>query len=177
MRRRFWILFLLVLGMLACGPAWRRPPNVANLDNPGKAYVCLELPADQMKAAEEAVQMWDKSLSNWKRFIPIASGNDSSCAFWVHETMEDHPKEPTALAWASMIGGREIYMHIGRYEKDTRGILLHELGHALGAQHIAGTLMNSHWFPGAFVCPDVQTVSQVAAYHGINLETLSWCTP
>lgn len=178
MHRRLVALFLFVAIFVACSPSWRKPPvSLANLNDSGKAYVCLDLPDSQQKAAVEAVEMWDRAIGNWKHLVPIKSHDDSFCGFWVHETREDHPKDPTALAWASIIGGREIYMKIGSYEKDTKGILLHELGHALGAQHVKGTLMNAHWSPGAFICPDVTTVSQVAAFHGLNLETLSWCTP
>lgn len=178
MHRRIVALFLFVAIFVACSPAWRKPPaSLANLDRSTTAYVCLDLPDSQQKAAVEAVEMWDRAIGSWKHLVAVKSHDDSFCGFWVHETREEHPKDPTALAWASIIGGREIYMKVGRYEKDTRGILLHELGHALGAQHIKGTLMSANWGPEMFICPDVSTVAQVAAYHNLNLETLSWCTP
>ena len=178
MHRRIVAFFLFVAIACACSPSWRKPPtSLANLDRATVIYVCLDLPESQQKAAREAVELWDKAIGNWKHLIAVRSHDDSFCGFWVHEIRENHPKDPTALAWASAIGGREIFMKIGSYEKDTKGILLHELGHALGAQHINRTLMNPNWWPGAFVCPDVSTVAQVAAYHNLNLEMLSWCAP
>lgn len=178
MQCRIIALFLFAILTLSCSPSWHKPPaSLANLHDSGKAYVCLDLPDAQLKAAVEAVEMWDKAIGNWKHLVPVKAHNESYCGFWVHETTENHPKNPESLAWASRIGGREIFMKIGSYEKDTKGILQHELGHALGAQHVRGTLMNANWSPGAFVCPDVTTVSQISAFHGINLETLSWCSP
>lgn len=139
-------------------------------------YVCLNLPEKQHDAAKSAVLNWDAAIGNWKHLIPVAVSHDESwCNIYVHETYFSHNSNVLALAWASSIGGREIFMKQGRYEIDTQGILQHEIGHALGAQHVDGTLMNPTWDRGAFVCPDVTTVAQIAARHDINLETLSWC--
>lgn len=74
-----------------------------------------------------------------------------------------------------MVGGREISLVKGRYEQDVTGILLHEIGHALGAQHVPGTLMNPRWTPGEFTCPDATTVAQVAAWNKVDLGLLQWC--
>lgn len=88
----------------------------------------------------------------------------------IDEAANHHP-----LAETSMVGGFEIRMRKGWYEQDIPGILMHEMGHAFGAQHVDGTLMNPTWAPHRFVCPDKTTVAQVAAWWQINLDTLSYC--
>jgi hypothetical protein len=178
MHRKLVALFLFVTVFVACSPSWRKPPvSLANLDRSSTVYICLDLPDAQQKAASDAVEMWDKAIGNWKHLVATKSHDDTFCGLWVHETTAMHSKDPTALAWASAIGGREIFMKVGRYEKDTKGILMHELGHALGAQHVVGSLMNATWAPGTFLCPDIQAVGQVAAFHDVDIETLSWCRP
>jgi hypothetical protein len=141
---------------------------------PGDMFICLSLPDEQMPGAERAVAQWAKSLEQWKTLHAVREW-DVTCDIIVRETRTSHPTVESALAWVNEIGGNRVYMKRGRYERDVEGILLHELGHALGAQHIEGTLMARVWEPGAYVCPDSVTVAQVAAHHGINLDTLTWC--
>lgn len=185
MKKRF--TSLVALGLIAfvgsCGgPQWARP----NLDVPdieqGKIYVCLDLPKEQLPAAHEAVTQWDRALHQWKHVIAIDNQNpvDADCKMWVHETSdapEDDASNHHPMAWTSTLGGFEITLRKGWYEQDTTGILMHEMGHAFGAQHVPGTLMNPTWVPHMFVCPDVTTVAQVAAWNQINLEGLSYCMP
>lgn len=167
------IVFITIVAAIACVPTWRNPVHTTG-DQPGTIYVCVELPEDQRAAAREAVKQWDTSLRNWKRFNYV-DGRHSYCSISVHETINPKTDEPTALAWTTRIGGTTIYMLQGSYEHDTRGILLHELGHALGAQHVEGTLMNKNWYSHLFECPDVTTVAQIAAWNKVDLDTLSWC--
>lgn len=172
------LLFLFAALVLSCSSTTAKkakvPGVLSSIDTDDTALVCVDLPENLVPLAMEAVEMWDHSIEKWKRLKPIR-GDEWRCSFWIHETTETLESKPEALAWASRIGGREIFMKVGRYEQDVKGIVLHELGHALGAQHVENTLMNEHWAQGRFVCPDVVTVAQIAAFHNVNLETLSWC--
>ncbi len=168
-------LAFLVSALGACGPYWTKPVQNGSGDQPGKMTVCLNLPADQLTAAHEAVSSWDDALSQWVRVIPIDGEDGSWCSVYVHTTNSPNSQESRALAWASNIGGREIFMYVGHYEQDVKGILLHELGHAFGAQHVEGTLMAPHWSQNGYKCPDKITVAQVASWHHVNLELLKWC--
>ena len=153
---------------------WARPAINGTFDPPSNVYVCLDLPDAQLPGARVAVEAWNESLKQWKHIIPI-NGNQGACTYWVHEASKPVDSDSHALAWASRIGGNEISMRKGWYEIDVTGILLHELGHAFGAQHVAGTLMNAvHQYPGR-TCPDIVTVAQVAAWNHIDLDLLSWC--
>lgn len=179
--RRLLIALGLALGLSSCAPEWTRPAQNGSFVPPGKVYVCVDLPEKQQAAAELAVAGWDRALHLWKRIVYVEGGSDAAgllggpCTYWVHEVTEVNEEDEHILAWASALGGHEISMRKGWYEHDTTGILLHELGHAFGAQHVPGTLMNASWYRHGFTCPDVTTVAQVAAWNRINMAMLCWC--
>lgn len=176
-----WFLpvILVVSALEGCAAIWTHPQQNGTAYEPAVAHVCLDIPAAQKPAAREAVAMWDKALKQWRRLevddgekVPSSNG----CDYWVHESTTSLEESPSALAW-SWVGGKEVVLRKGFYEKDTKGILLHELGHALGAQHLPGTLMDAEWAPNRYMCPDMDTVAQVAAYNRVSIELLSWCYP
>ena len=175
-------LLVLALTLISCaGVQWSRPIDVPPEDA-GHVFVCIDLPKERWDAADEAVRQWDYAIHQWKHVEAVNGGVPyrDTCSLWVHETTEPLDDEATnhhALAWASMLGGFEISMMKGRYEHDVTGILMHEMGHAFGAQHVAGTLMNPQWYPHGFICPDATTVAQVAAWNQVNLDTLRYCIP
>lgn len=177
MKRILSLLFVLFIFVAGCGPFWAPASSHGSISLATTVYVCLDLPDDQLPAAHAAVEQWDVSLHQWVHLVSIDHSTefDTSCRVWVHTTTKPLANDPYALAWTNQIGGREITMHVGGYEQDIMGILLHELGHAFGAQHVGGTLMNPIWRQGRYVCPDLSTVSQVAAWNHVSLEMLSWC--
>ena len=163
----------------SCAPEWTRPAQNGSWNRPITAYVCVSLPKEQQAAAKLAIDGWDHALGQWKHVVYVESPGPvgPDCTYWVHEVTDEGISEDDkhALAWASMLGGSEISMRKGWYEHDTTGILLHELGHAFGAQHVPGTLMNATYWRHGFVCPDATTVAQVAAFNKVNLALLCWC--
>jgi hypothetical protein len=170
-----------VIIFFGCEPRWIEPQRIDTWNGVQNAYVCLDLPTTVASEAIEAVKLWDKSLKQWKRMIPVVGGTNITdefelgCSYLITEVNRSNPGDPLAVAWASRIGGRYVYLRKGYYEEDVKVIVLHELGHALGAQHVAGTLMNPTYNTITQKCPDVTTVSQVAAFNGLDLSTLSWC--
>lgn len=144
-------------------------------DAPITQYVCIDVPDTQVSSVEDAVAAWSKALFQWKRLVSVVGKPDViKCDYTVQQTDDVNMDDDAAMAWASMIGGRTVLLTRGRYEEDTIGIVLHEMGHLLGAQHVAGTLMNATYNKG-MVCPDVTTVAQVAAWNRVNLRLLGWC--
>jgi len=170
------LVFFFLRDSVACAPTWSVPARNGTFDTPETYTVCLDLPPAQRAEAHRAVEMWDRSLHQWKHLVAVDGANEP-CSFIISETSNNTTNDPMVIAWTSHVGGSEIFVLIGRYENDVTGILLHELGHALGAQHVPGTLMNDAWQRNLYVCPDVITVAQVAAYNHISLMLLSWCTP
>lgn len=167
------VLFALAALACACGGAPLRgfpPPSAA-----APLRVCVLLPEEQQARAKAAVDSWSECLQGWKRIeaVDVSRGVMPPCDYEVTEVDYDYQG---ALAWATL-GGRTVWMRKGLYERDTKGILLHELGHVLGAQHVPGTLMHSTWTRNRYVCPDATTVAQVAAYQRLPIELLRWCVP
>lgn len=169
------VMLVLLVVTFACGPYWSHAGLNGTMNDSGTWNVCIDLPSDQLAAAHAAVEAWDTALSQWVHVRAIDGGKQSYCRVWVHMTTKPNIDTPIALAWANAVGGNEVSMMVGRYEQDVSGILLHELGHAFGAQHVAHTLMNPSWSVGAFACPDKITVVQIAAWNHVNLDLLKWC--
>jgi len=175
------IIAAFVTAFFGCEPRWIGPKRIDTWNGVQSTYICLDLPEKVVDEAAEAVKLWDKSLKQWKRMIPVVGGVkvtdefEIGCSYLITEVEKPNPGDPLAVAWTSRIGGKYIYLRKGYYEEDIKVIVLHELGHAFGAQHVAGTLMNPVYNTITSKCPDVTTVSQVAAFNGLDLSTLSWC--
>lgn len=155
---------------------WRVPKINGSVVTPVTQYVCVDVPDAQMQPVKDGVRAWSRAIAQWKVLEVVTDDSlGIRCDYLIQETTDVAPGNENAVAWASDIGGHLIFLTKGRYEKDPTSIVLHEMGHALGAQHVAGTIMNESYIPGA-VCPDVVTVAQVAAWNHVNLGLLSWCS-
>lgn len=165
-----------VLSLLtsSCAATWHLVPNRYQEETQSTAYVCVQLPNAERAEAFKAIELWDEAIGTWKHLSAIESADNAGCAYSIIETTNSREG---AMAWTETIGGRRIWLTIGRYEYATLGIVLHEMGHALGAQHVDGTLMNPVYSKLEMQCPDRDTVEQVAAWNHVNLDMLSWCQP
>lgn len=165
-------IFIALFFFNACGSSYSHTLKNGSWYTPVTAYVCIQLPHEHFEKASKAVNEWNNSLKSWKKMVPVEGWNEP-CNYFIRETAFTLTKE--TVAWTSMIGGRQINLVIGKYENVTTQIVLHELGHALGAQHVAGTLMNSSYSPTLYQCIDATTIAQVAAWNQVDIDILSWC--
>lgn len=155
---------------------WHAPKLNGSAVSPVTQYVCVDVPNAQLPAVKEGVKAWSKSLAQWKVLEVVTDDSlGIRCDYLIQETTDTCPSNDSAVAWASDIGGHLIFLTKSRYERDPTAIVLHEMGHVLGAQHVAGTIMNESYIPNS-TCPDVVTVAQVAAWNHVNLSLLSWCS-
>lgn len=176
------ILVLALVFASGCSEKWSEPAQNGSLIPPTMGYVCVDLPQTTRPTALEAVAEWDHAVHNWKKLVIVDGqpGDSSLCSYWIHEVPEQLPEgqglSDSSAAWTT-VGGRDISMRRGRYEANTKGVLVHELGHALGAQHLPGTTMNPTYKKDYLRgdCPDAPTVAQVAAWNRVNIELLAWC--
>jgi hypothetical protein len=83
------------------------------------------------------------------------------------------------LAFVNALGNRANLMvvvkdRIGK--KNLHKILLHEFGHAFGANHTnAQSLMYPYYSGVQMDCVDKITVAQVANYHGFSFTSMNYC--
>ena len=116
---------------------------------------------------------WDRSLYQWRQF-KVGTKN---CDIKIHEISSNAEYDEFDLAYVDRIGGNEIKLIEGKYEIDPLGVTLHEMGHILGAKHMAGTLMSQKLDVGKYRCPDAATVAQVVTFNNIDPGIVSWCDP
>lgn len=81
------------------------------------------------------------------------------------------------LAFATRLGGNLMIVLGDRVvNHNMRTILLHEMGHMLGADHVFGkNLMSPNYGPGQSDCVDKITAMQVAFYNDLNVKSLNYC--
>lgn len=163
----------IALALSACSPAWSEPKLAWS--EPGTITVCVALPTKHLPQAREAVEQWDRALRKWKRVLYVESLPAEHCDKTVQEVEPWQADDTNDAAWVPMIGGSEIFMVRGRYERDVQAVLAHEIGHSLGAQHLGGGLMDPVLKSTTPRCPDAATVAQVAGWNRVDLSILSWC--
>lgn len=93
----------------------------------------------------------------------------------------DKKNAPT-LAWANEIGGTKVWVVRDRIgTEDMFPIMLHELGHILGAEHeedkpeFKGYLMYPHYSRGTYNCIDGKAMRKVAKFQMLLPDGLNYC--
>jgi len=168
-------IVLVVLSIIAsCRPTWSQPIFVPQTSHRELVNVCINVSKSQQQKVIDGVNAWGESLKNWKKFVPVIGGGDY-CDYFINEIDPPDDIKTTILARTSSLGGKYIYMYRGRYEVDPLTITLHEIGHALGARHMSGTLMAPHIIYNYYRCPDASTVAQVSIMNDIDPGMLTWC--
>lgn len=163
------VLAFFTLVVSGCSVQWHGP-TATTLYPDRDLQICSAVRPELNRGIRDAADMWNRSLANWRHVVQVSSNCDI-------EILETNEPTRTSWAWTSELGGGTILLniaHLPAFSRHTASVVGHEVGHALGAQHLPGTLMQLHW-DGLWECPDAATVAQVAAYHRINLELLAWC--
>lgn len=164
-------LLVLILCLPTCAPV--RWTYVQDTGSSLPVYtICAPPDLPHRQEIGEAVQAWRYSVRGWRE---IDFTTDTRCSLRIDVVPGNPCQTPDALACVNALGGDQVWLLAGRWDIDPRGIVLHEIGHALGAQHLAGTLMGARNSPGRYSCPDRETIVQVAAYQHAPLYEFSWC--
>lgn len=167
---------------------------------PTRRVISLHVDRDFSAAERErialAVRQWNVALNGFIQFrvgLLVANPQPQTLAQirrsggWVLARIDSrHPvarqpevRQAMAMTVGSSAGGGIVYMISDRFGlADLNGVILHELGHVLGAGHddsANGHLMASVYKPGNGHCIDQGAVAMVANAQRLPLSRLNWC--
>jgi hypothetical protein len=139
-----------------------------------------------------ALQQWNHVLNGYVRFRVLSLQGDPSdesltqlyrSGAWIvtkidrYHTVAREPKLLGEARWLTNRHGGFVYLvgdRLGR--RDLTYVMLHELGHVLGAIHDPnGHLMRPVYDPSNGHCIDRNAVALVAAAQRLPLNQLNWC--
>ncbi len=134
--------------------------------------VCVDLARDSDALdAMRAVNSWDRAIGTWHHMNPVRG---KGCHLTIREAAEPPGDHPDALAFV-VRGSNVIHLVRGRYHGIAEPLVVHEMGHWLGAIHQEGTAMTPTFDRHLAACPDRKTVEQVAKANGWPMHSVSWC--
>ena len=159
-------------------------------------YVDRDFSAAERERIELAVRQWNVALNGFIQFrLGLLAPNPQPQMLmqirrsggWVLVRIDSrHPvarqagaRQAMAMTVGSSAGGGIVYVISDRFgPADLNGVILHELGHVLGAGHddsANGHLMASVYQPGNGHCIDQGAVAMVANAQRLPLSRLNWC--
>ena len=187
------IIFFITILILSCISI--SPPKYTT-NPPQKDFAAQTIPiaidinfSDFEKSEiENAIQEWNGALNNSlvlqvvsKQFDmdpeELASGLNRNELFILKIDSNSYlvPSEQT-LAFTNDLGGNFMYIITDRiYFENLKEIVMHEMGHLLGADHDSSGLMMTHFDAFEFRCIDKKTMQQISLMHNLNFENLNYC--
>ena len=127
-------------------------------------YVNLEVVDNRFDVDKYVI---DQSGKNWL-FIKINSEN-----VLIPKQKDDGY---VTLAFVNNIGGEYLYVIRDRLTNDSvYGIMLHEIGHLMGAKHVGERLMYPHYNKATYQCIDYETMIAISEQWGISIDKLNYC--
>jgi hypothetical protein len=74
------------------------------------------------------------------------------------------------------VRGKYIYVIPERLKKEWEmGVIMHEIGHLMGVEHMEGTLMSAYFNKVPMICLDYGVMKAVGEKWGIGIERLNYC--
>jgi hypothetical protein len=150
---------------------------------------------------DAALSQWNTALNGFIQFrVAMLPARDTAQAVnqfrrsgaWIVTKVDSgHPAARNGQALQAMamtVGGRAtmsgahgggfVYIVSDRFSpRDLEGVMLHELGHVLGAGHDPRGLLMAPVYDRANHCVDRGAVAMVAEAQSLPLNHLNWCVP
>lgn len=154
--------------------------------------------ADKL-AIDDAVKQWNYAMNGYVKITvesykfdmePEVLGRAMRGEGWVILKIDrnnplvagvDKPAKPGekqyyTLAWVNEIGGNRMWVIRDRISNEQMtGIMLHEFGHLLGAEHDTVYLMQPHYKWEDYRCVDYEALKRVAKWQHLPMERLNYC--
>lgn len=148
--------------------------------------------ADQL-AIDDAIMQWNYALNGFVRLEVRSTRFDMELNVletvmkgggWLILKIDSHSEfvhdDPLhrhfTLGFANAIGGNRVYLIRDRIQNEwVTGLMLHEMGHLLGAIHDGHDLMQPNYKWEDFRCIDSEALTQVANYQHIPAGRLNYC--
>ena len=144
-------------------------------------------PGDRAKILR-AVNEWNVALNGFVRFTIVedsvtSAANARQSRPWSIMSAEGIsprvvPGPTIALAHTQPLPGSGglMIVYVDRIgTRDLGSVVMHELGHVLGAGHGEKGLMAAHYHPADQQCVDKATITAVAAKRRLAVDQLNWC--
>ena len=169
-------------------------PPVVGKGQQWPVYIDHSFTAAQQQQIDVAITNWNIVLNGYAQLVVVQRDFDMAQDDVLQQIMQGHgylilPATPDNRLVSSVdpdhnvtgitpfIGGHWIHLVVSRLPlRDIVGVTMHELGHALGASHTPGGLMNS-FYDGThpFTCVDDQAMQQIADVNHWDRSTLNYC--
>lgn len=186
------IVILLGLMGMSCAPMPRSYHYVSSLGaaSPIRTYrVYVDSKFGEMDKVSigNSIDQWNIALNGAVRIEVInydfdmtdAELLDVSNGAWVIMKINSHNSlvgSREVGAWANRVGGNKIWVVRDRVSNSMiGGVVMHEIGHLLGAEHSRVGLMMPGYDKDWMQCVDYHTIKAVGKYHGIGINRLSYC--
>lgn len=129
-------------------------------------YIDLEIVTTKFAMETDII----KSVQAGEGWLILKISSDSPL---IHEKTNER-----TLAFCNAVGGYVLFVIRDRIgNEDMLGVMLHEIGHLLGASHTSYGLMYWSYNPDTYQCIDLPAVTGVSLYRGIPEGRMNFCLP
>jgi hypothetical protein len=200
-----FLVWLVVFLIVSCAPLWQEAQlgRYVYTQNPNDPAIkpLRVIPiwidgsfgqADRIEI-DNAINAWNYAMNGYVVLQPVdwefnkeipkvvASVRDNGWLFMKIDSASKMVPEASAegyktTGFTESVSGNHLYIIRDRLQnEDVFGVVLHEIGHLMGSNHVGDRLMSPHYSRVRFQCIDLATVTAVAEAWKIPVSHLNYC--